>query len=692
MIRSMFSGRFIGLVALLAGAGCGDGPAPLADAGVPSDPWTGAEVSCDRDDVRVVRVLPWSGGGVQIVADSPAESLSVTDSDGGLLDSEVAPVGGGAGVTALLVVPAADPAIQDARLAAASAVIDGLPAGERIALLEAPVDPGDDAGTAAGLMSDLTRDREELHRRLDAIAPATDRRVGPALPELEATLAVVEGSFGAIHRDLVIVGDAPDAAPPGGFQPVELSWLDEQGEGLDPDTGYAGWAGDRTARLAATEVVDSIAARRAARRRIGVCPPSGEWPLLLRAGATTCQVARPSPMAHLAAQRCDPSAAAADRFPYPATVGLTFTDAERAVYDDRYANNSKQEFDTRVTLGAGVPIDARAHFRGQTSLGCARKSMFVDLAGSAPRRLLPRVASDRFLLISMCKDTGYFGQAFGDRLLAASELFQLGFGFVVLYLDGVDQGVYLLLEHPDRALMGDLLRGAAVIRRRFDPDGVPVEVEVPTEPDKAEAARQHYLAAVALAESGPIEDLDQRLDQLIDLDGYLRWLALASLLENGDYVDELLLYGSAEPDTLWLRSNGWDTDDLFEACHHQGIWALHDPCDLLYCAEGDLDQAVIRSPAVYRRFGAILAEQLDGLPAATLADTMATVREQLFAALADDQTAAAMVELIADHPEATTAVAARAVIETEMADMLDAAAARRALLRSRLDACAELAQ
>jgi len=585
--------------------------------------------------------------------------------------------------------------VHEERLAAARALLSGLPDGERVAIFEAPAAPEEEASdggaVAAALpVADLNRDRDHLLARLNAIEPAAGRSAAPAMAGLGASLASVESSFGALHRELIVVGEVPAAEQKGGYQPVAVAWLDESGGAFDADRAYAGWNGDRTPETAAGEILSSIGDRRAAAARVGACPAPGTAPLILHAGGTTCTIAPPEPMSHMTAVPCDSGDAARDAYPYPAEIELTFTDEERAVYDSRYQAASKEDFRTSVRLGAGTPLPGRAHFRGQTSLGCERKSMFVELDGSSPRRLLPGAASDRFLLISMCKDDGYFGQVLGDRVMARLEVFPLHLGYVRVRVDGVNQGVYLLLEHPDRTLVTDLLAPRAVIRRRFDPDGISPEVEIPGDGAAADALAR-YLALVALAQDGEVAGLDAALERGMDLDGYLTWVALASVLENGDNVDEIFFYASEENEAWWFRVAGWDPDDLFEACHHGGIWALEDTCQLLYCVEGDLDQALLRSAAVYRRFGAALAEIIDALTASTLREMMDQVREDLFAVLDDDETAAAMVELVSEVPSAATAAGAQTEIASRMEAMLQAAEARRQWLIDRLASCPEAA-
>jgi hypothetical protein len=125
---------------------------------------------------------------------------------------------------------------------------------------------------------------------------------------------------------------------------------------------------------------------------------------------------------------------------------------------------------------------------------------------------------------------------------------------------------------------------------------------------------------------------------------------------------------------------GWDPDDLFSACHHASKFAYEDPHGILYCAEGTIDAAILRSPEVYARYVELLEGLIADLGPEKLRYTMDQVRDELWAVLADDATAAAMVTLVEKHPEAATAEGARAVIAAKMDAMLEEAKARRAAL------------
>jgi len=126
---------------------------------------------------------------------------------------------------------------------------------------------------------------------------------------------------------------------------------------------------------------------------------------------------------------------------------------------------------------------------------------------------------------------------------------------------------------------------------------------------------------------------------------------------------------------------GWDSDDLLQPCHHNSKFAMEDPNGVLYCAEGDLDHALLRSDAVYGRFMEQLGLLTTTLTAAAVDEVLDGVKAELFAVLAADETAAAMTKL-----GAKTAAEAHAAIEDNMTAFAAALESRRADLAAKVEA------
>ena len=117
-------------------------------------------------------------------------------------------------------------------------------------------------------------------------------------------------------------------------------------------------------------------------------------------------------------QSCDLQAALDDRVPQPVVMDITFSALERRIYDGLHASGDDSDFSATLQLDfwpAGAPI--AAHFRGQSSLSCERKSLSVNVRGRDPRDFVPDSGTDEFYLLSMCQDDDYIGQMNGSELM-----------------------------------------------------------------------------------------------------------------------------------------------------------------------------------------------------------------------------------------------------------------------------------
>lgn len=691
------------LVALLACVsivflnGCIDSGVPgdvLADGTNPADTINPGDVptdtsnpdltgpgTCDKPGVRLLRLNPWQGSGVQLYVewapqaggDFPTDLLMRPTSDGAPVDgapvqsftisSVAAPQQ--AGLTGILIVPSADPAIHAQRLAAAQAVIDGLPTGERIALWLART------GKAPMLLSDLTEDRAHLTMRLDEILPTTgtstpDPEVSESsIDKLRERLAEAEGRWGLLWKSLIIVSESSAARITADKAPaIATYYLVASNPAATPDTFVVVPAGSAAA---ADALIIDIKARRAAVYRLGACPSAIEnQPLTLLLGDVTCTFEAPVPAANLLEEACVDADAAADNFDYGDTITLVMTDVEKSVWDKRHAARSKDDFRLSVRLGQGTAMPATAHFRGQSSLDCKRKSYDVNLDGGSSRRMMPGGGGDKFYLVSMCLDDGYFNQVFVNTILGEWGVFPLKFRLVRLRLNDENHGLYMLLQDPTDTLVKNHTSLDGVVRRVFDPDPRLVPDVKYFGDDTVETTLAYYQDMVKIATDGPVETLLADMSKQLDVQLYFRWSATMTFLGSGDYVDELFFYGTVENDSVpWWRPMNWDADDLFATCHHGGVKAIPDPNGMMYCAEGFLDQAQIRSPEVYAAWVGQLEWVMGQLSEAKAESVMYGIRDQLFALL-DDETAAACVEFKTNHPTAIDAEATKALIQTLM--------------------------
>jgi hypothetical protein len=706
----------LGLLALTAPA-CGTAvSAPDATEDATSPPpdaapdWTLPPLpeGCRNDRTRVLHQAPWPGLGMSItlaardddglpVVDLPSDALELRTLFDQPIPFTLAPA---AVQRRYLLLLLADPGtLADTDRTALAGFLATLPPETEVALfrrckhLEQVASFAPDPGRIAALLAD-----ETLHCPDDSPAAfwtsvdtATQEAAhigGPAFPGLRTVLVVgtepvpdppATPAFTGLPVDLHLLYPESAAVPTTlPFPARTLAWSEGLQESLD---ALSGPLADQAAGL----------------YTLGSCTdlePETSFHLVADDGGSLCPLLTPKGPDEEIPMACDPEAIAAGQRTFPTAIEFQFTEAEKALYENYALNKIEEDFTLHVRVGDAAPVEATAHLRGQTSLDCARKSFTVNLAKNRPRHLLAGLASDEFYLISMCKDDRYFQQHTANLLARDQGLFPLRFGLVELLIDGNTRGVYLLLEKTEEGLLEDFSRVRSIIRRRFDPGEKDPDVKYPNGTDAHDPAMDAYWALVPATEGLAGQALVDEMDRRIDLDQFLRWLAFQTLMGNGDYVDELFLFSTEAVRqgglVEWFSFMAWDMDDLYSACHHSGKHAMDDPWGLLFCAEGNLEKALLTDPVVYQRFVDILEEMMatrvtaDDVDAAL--DETASVLLPFFER---PEICQAMVVLLEKNPEAADPAIAQADILGKMDELRNQHAARRTKLEERIQAYRE---
>ncbi len=651
-----------GALALALVAACQappEGPGGGADGGLPVS-----------GDLALVRMARWPAAGVELTlridgAQAARRDLSsairLAASDAGAFDWTARPVALAPGYTALLVRPGTDEADAVASILAAR------PPDEQLAIYR--------WGAAVDQVVGFTRDRDRLER---GIASALETDDDAPAPAADAALAAAEEADGIggtgprVMRAVIAIGDgAADAAAAARERtPVPVVAV----------------TADVSPADAAAEI-DRLALD--AHYTVAACPGAEAADATLSVEGVTGQlgVTWPAPWPESLGGACDPAVIGADEQAVPSRFDLLFSDDQRAVYDQRVAALSKEEFELSVRLADDQsPIAASAHLHGKGTLGCDRKSYTLTLDGPG-RHLFADAYDDEIFLIAMCADDRYLQLYTSYQLLAELGLFPLRFRYVELTLDGEEGGVYLLIEKSDDALERDSSRMSAVLRRRFDAPGDHMEVEK-SRGDPADASREWKDFQTQLAALSGDELLAAAGDRM-DLDRLLTWVALWSALENGDYVDEILLTATDARAAgggvrAWWSFTGWDNDDLYEGCHYSGRFAMVDPNDILYCVEGEVEKILLADPDGYDHFLDLLADLLDRVTPEHMQDALDRTGSALLPWFERPEICAAMTELVGENPAATDPTEAQRDIREHLDQFRDEYESRRSLLLQRI--------
>lgn len=250
----------------------------------------------------------------------------------------------------------------------------------------------------------------------------------------------------------------------------------------------------------------------------------------------------------------------------------------------------------QLQLNREAPVNFEAlETRGQGSISYSRRNFGIKL--ETPIRV-GRVESKKLDFLSMSADAGYISTRLG---LLTAETLQIGAplptAYFELFLNGESNGLYLAVEKPKSAMN----KSPYVVRRgyksRFDHDGAEISKKLtPSQAAEIKAVADSIYTDIA-TKTG--ETLFNSLKSKMDLEAYMRWMAMNSLYTNGDFPDEIFFFVDSEmykQGKIYFRVTPWDTDDLFKAMHNVPINATEavkpeNMRSILYSYEDKLDRA-----------------------------------------------------------------------------------------------------
>jgi hypothetical protein len=250
--------------------------------------------------------------------------------------------------------------------------------------------------------------------------------------------------------------------------------------------------------------------------------------------------------------------------------------------------------------------------------------------------------------------------------------------------------MHLQVTDPSRR---ETSRVNTVLRRRYDALSVAPDVEyiadLTSNDETSILATYDALVDVAASTSG--DNMVAALRARFDLDQYLRWTAVVSLLGSGDHIDELYFVGSESVNAqhesiIWFTLNGWDPDDLFAPCHRDGPLAIDDPNGLLSCTESLLDQELFADPVVYALYVDVLAGVLEEMSQERFSQIASESADEITQYVDDPYVVTAMVELVALDENARTPEAAMQAVDGAAAGLVEEFVTRRSELLDLLDA------
>jgi hypothetical protein len=277
----------------------------------------------------------------------------------------------------------------------------------------------------------------------------------------------------------------------------------------------------------------------------------------------------------------------------------------------RSSNDKTRRLNVENTFNGRPAPPAEINLRGKGTLVCPRRSFTVRF--EHPVHLQDSPPLSDVVLIALCEDPLVLRSRVSLEILARLDLFPSWFSYVELRYGGETRGVYLMIERPKSAIRRLNPDVTQVIRRLSDVD---VEIDYPddaTIPD-LEAFLAPYRAIFSLHQVLQGDLLLAEFMRRMLYDQYLLLLAYNSVMENGDYIDEIYFYDRTPPlnrpggEIPFFAVMAWDQDETFRRCHTPA--PIADP--LLNCAESRLDRLVVTQPPVRALYVTQLRRLLDG--------------------------------------------------------------------------------
>lgn len=241
----------------------------------------------------------------------------------------------------------------------------------------------------------------------------------------------------------------------------------------------------------------------------------------------------------------------------------------------------KQEDASYVFTGAAMAkvnstevVVKKLSTRGQTSIRAPRRSFSVKLDdevvfNDVSDGSVVTFSSKDFKLVNMWEDNGYVTAQVGYSFFRKFDLYKSAINYAEVFINDVSQGLYLVVDNPETFVKKNL-KADCFLRRGYKEK---YEIKHPEKVENEEVfstCENAYSEILKPSEELEGEQLYQYLSQRMNLENYFSWLMINTLLESGDYSDEVFFYAfknEASPNKMYFDVIAWDPDDIFNKPH-----------------------------------------------------------------------------------------------------------------------------
>lgn len=264
---------------------------------------------------------------------------------------------------------------------------------------------------------------------------------------------------------------------------------------------------------------------------------------------------------------------------------------------------ARREVPARVVI-AGASRKILVRYSGQTSLGQFKKSYTLAFNGNALFR-----GHREYVVSAQNGDPTKLHSAFGFAAYRQAGLLAPEAEPAAVYLNGEYQGLYYLIEPIDADFFKIRNRRLGSLYEAFNgfyegahfsfAGGYNVRLGFESKGERENFYGDLERLIQILDEATP-ENLPAQVESLLDVDNYLRYLAVSVLLHNWDgYFNNFRLH--LDPQIGKFQIIPWDLDNLLE--FYEGRSRLE--------GANELSAKLLAVPAYRRRYKQILLELLD---------------------------------------------------------------------------------
>lgn len=250
----------------------------------------------------------------------------------------------------------------------------------------------------------------------------------------------------------------------------------------------------------------------------------------------------------------------------------------------------------------GTKFDVEVRYSGQTSINQTKKSVTVEFSDDQRFR-----GHRSYVLSAQSGDPTGLNPIFGFYAFAQAGLVVPDIEPAVFYVNGEYRGLYFLIEPIDddffvlrRQRLGSLYEAKQANAHFSFANGYDVRLGFENKGERPGYFGDLEKMILVLDESTP-EELPSKIEPLLDVENYLRYLAVSVLFHNSDgYINNFRLHRNNPEDKFAFVP--WDLDHLMD---------IHPTRSTIFGAN-ELSEKLLRVAAYRQRYRDILLELMDG--------------------------------------------------------------------------------